>query len=165
MKLISSLSDLKDTLCPSCHKKGKIVGRETPESLLNADQKGNVTQDHYMFCQTPDCNVAYYSEQPDHKFLQEHLTVPVTVKDSGLGVPVCYCFHITRQKILSDIQANGVTNSFEEISRKIKEGLCACETMNPQGTCCLGNVSKWIKEAKSMATAPPAVAKRAGQKG
>ena len=144
----SVTTELKDALCPSCQKKGRLVGRETSDSLLSAEYKAKVAQSSYMFCQTPDCDVVYYSENPDHRFLKAHLKVPVTAKDLGLGVPVCYCFNVTRQKVLDDLQSTGTTNVYGDISQKIKEGLCACETMNPQGNCCLGNVAKWIKQAK-----------------
>lgn len=143
----STKIELKDTVCPFCQKKGHIVKRETPDSLLKAEHSAKVTEPYYMFCQTPDCEVVYYSQTPEHKFLKADLKVPVTIKDSGLGVPVCYCFNVTRESVLNDFREIGHTKVFESISQKVKDGLCSCETMNPQGNCCLGNVKNWIKEA------------------
>lgn len=149
-----TVRELKDTLCPSCNKKGKIVERVTLDALLNSDQKKNIIQDQYLFCQTTNCEVVYYSQKAEHKFLQSHLTVPVTAKDFALNVPICYCFNVTRQNVLDEIIETGKTSTFEQISQKVKAGLCNCETKNPQGTCCLGNVSKWIKEANAIAATP-----------
>ena len=137
-------TERKGAVCPSCRKKGKSVGRETIESVLRPERKENITPSGYLFCETPDCAVVYYSVDSDHTFLQSELAVPVTVKDPGLGVPVCYCFAITRQRILDEIRATGSTASFEEISAKVKQKLCACELKNPEGSCCLGKVSRWI---------------------
>ncbi len=76
------------------------------------------------------------------------MKVKATVKDNGLDVHVCYCFDYTRQSILDEINKTGDTRALEDIKAKMKSPGCFCETSNPQGGCCLGNVTAWIKEAK-----------------
>jgi copper chaperone CopZ len=43
----------------------------------------------------------------------------------------------------------GRTTIPDRIKEKIQQGFCRCETMNPQGSCCLGNVNKAVREVRS----------------
>jgi hypothetical protein len=55
-------------------------------------------------------------------------------------VPVCYCF----QHTLGSIQAATIDQRqaiLEDIKAGIKAEQCVCDLRNPQGACCLGNVS------------------------
>jgi len=60
---------------------------------------------------------------------------------------LCYCFNFTKQDIVDEIKSTGQTTIPDYIRKKIKEGACECETLNPKGTCCLGDISKAVKEA------------------
>ena len=140
-------------LCPICGQKGVKVNIETPKALLNdccvSKIKDNVD---YKWCKTPDCEISYYSSNSDHFFKTDELKVRATVKDDSLDVHVCYCFNYTRLSILNEINATGDTKALEIIKTKMKDPGCFCETSNPEGNCCLGNVTKWIKLAKSLET-------------
>lgn len=136
--------------CPKCDDKGVVVEFITPQTLLEDIHKellrGNCV---YKFCKNPKCNVAYFTEDSLHFFTKENLIVKATLKDKGLDVKVCYCFGHTRQSILSELQLSGDTNVLEDVKSKMKDPGCFCEKSNPQGGCCLVNVSSWIKEAKT----------------
>ncbi|MCI0460162.1 MAG: copper ion binding protein, partial [Gemmataceae bacterium] len=43
----------------------------------------------------------------------------------------------------------------DRIKQKVQQGYCQCETMNPQGTCCLGNVNRAVKEARAKLASRP----------
>jgi hypothetical protein len=64
-------------------------------------------------------------------------------------VPVCYCFDITAADLRKDIATTGGTGIPEMITAEVKAGHCACQVKNPQGSCCLGNVSKALKRIQS----------------
>ena len=72
------------------------------------------------------------------------LKVPVFQKDSGMDVPICYCFDWTRERILQTVKHGG--KPLEEIKANVQAGHCGCEVNNPQGVCCIGNVAEFIRQ-------------------
>lgn len=136
--------------CPKCSNEGVVVKLITPQTLLEDVHKKHIrTNSIYKFCKNSNCEVVYFSDDPSHLFTKEDLTVKTTLKDKGLDVKVCYCFGHTRQSILTELQTFGETKVLEDVKSKMKDPGCFCERSNPQGGCCLGNVTSWIKEAKT----------------
>lgn len=135
--------------CPTCQAKGKKVGLITLFQLIKRPfQKEINRSSQYYFCSSKECEVVYFSNQNnDFLFKKEHLIVKVGQKEST-PKQVCYCFDYTHQDILEEVQKTGKSTATQIITQNIKEGLCACEMRNPQGSCCLGNV----KEAENQAT-------------
>lgn len=71
---------------------------------------------------------------------------PVTIKDAGDDVNVCYCFGFKRGDLRRDLEGNGSKDIPQRISRGIQESRCDCERENPKGACRLGNAATIIKE-------------------
>lgn len=137
--------------CPKCNNKGVKVKLVTPQSLLKDCCKSKInTELVYNFCKNIECDIAYYSNDPDNLFTKDELKVKATLKDKGLDVHVCYCFDHTRQSVLDEIKESGVSTVIEDIKAKMKDPGCFCETSNPQGGCCLANNIAWVKEAKGI---------------
>lgn len=136
--------------CPRCGRTGKPVGLVTLESLLNPAMKTRLlTDESYCFCASPACSAAYFSVSGALVVAQEDVTVPIWQKHPAAAeVPVCYCFGHTPGRIRDEIVASGTSDVVATITAKVKAGLCACETSNPQGSCCLGNVNMVVKQAK-----------------
>lgn len=135
--------------CPLCGQEGTAVKALTLMSLLKTELLKLVSESKtYRYCKTRNCHIAYFSSE--EVFKVDDLKVKATHKDDGLDVPVCYCFDYSRERILSDLKANGNTDALNEIKAKMKDPGCFCEKSNPQGSCCLGNVSSWIKEAENL---------------
>ncbi|MBI2166942.1 MAG: copper chaperone Copz family protein [Candidatus Omnitrophica bacterium] len=141
-------------ICPECGKPGKPVQWMTLENLLNEPSK--IAGGPYRFCATADCPVVYFrgqvlaeeGEGPDPcPFHKDDLKVRVGIKEKEDPVPLCYCFGWDRLKIWGEIKRTGKSTAVESITKKVKAGECFCERSNPQGTCCLGNISKAVKEA------------------
>lgn len=124
--------------CPVCGDAGRKVSAVT----LNGHLPGPLRAafgDEATFCLNPTCGVVYCN--PAGMIARKEQTVlPVTIKDEGDDVPVCYCFGFTR----SDLR-EGQTAIPDLIRKGIDEGRCDCERMNPQGACCLGNVARAIR--------------------
>lgn len=136
--------------CPICNKKGKKVKLITLFQLIkHSFQKEINRSSQYYFCDSKACEIVYFSNQKeDFLFKKEHLIVKVGQKENTPR-QVCYCFDYTDQDILEEIQKTGKSTAVQIITQNIKEGLCACEMRNPQGSCCLGNVreaEKWAYE-------------------
>lgn len=140
---ISELSD-SDT-CPACMVVGKKVKLLTMKSMLKPSTLAylNAELAHY-FCATNNCDVVYY-DTDKKTYLSSEIKVPVHQKDASLMIPVCYCFDWTKEKIKQSVEKGLTSLPVEHIRNNIKENRCGCEVNNPQGSCCLGNVTKFIK--------------------
>lgn len=153
--------------CPSCGKKAKRVSPVTLGALLKdkfaepftadgqscCDSNGEgckpVTGDTgWRFCDSPDCDVVYFSEAGDTTFTKSQLKVAVGVKETTGERPLCYCFGHSVASIKDELRTKGHSNALEDIRAKMKDPGCRCETENPSGACCLGSVTKGIQIAQ-----------------
>lgn len=153
--------------CPSCDKKAKRVSPVTLRALLNdqfateigsgnyscCDSNGEgctpITEDTgWRFCDSTDCDVLYFSEEGDTSFTKSQLKVPVGVKETSGERPLCYCFGHSVGSIKEELRTKGHSDALEDIRAKMKDPGCHCETSNPSGSCCLGNVTKGVQIAQ-----------------
>ena len=54
-----------------------------------------------------------------------------------------------RGDLRRDLRDKGETDIPDSIKKEIKAGRCDCERKNPSGACCLGNVTKAIKQIRA----------------
>ncbi len=135
--------------CPSCGALGKLVKRITLGALLKAEHRPRIPiQEEFCFCRTSNCDVVYFLPG-QALFRKEDLAVKVGLKEpDDLTAPVCYCFGWTPRKIRSEIHQTGRSTAVDQIKAQVKAGNCYCEVTNPQGSCCLGNVTAAVQGAK-----------------
>lgn len=131
------------TTCPECGEPGHRVERITLKALLRAEALMRLSEAAYRFCPTAACDVVYFASES--VFRREDLTVPVFQKEPPGERTVCYCFDETESDLRREIGRAGSSTAAERITALVKADRCACEVRNPQGTCCLGNVSKVVK--------------------
>jgi len=146
--------DQLNEACPGCGANGKKVKAITIESQLTEEAKDSLDGfEGFRFCGTPDCQVAYY-RPADSSVVEKQLTrFPIFQKEDLPERPVCYCFEHSVQEIRDEVNATGDTKVIQEIKDSCKRGMDDCARNNPQGSCCLGNVAKVVKEAKGLAVA------------
>lgn len=129
--------------CPICTKQGRKVGKETLDRHL-----APVLRDRFGaeagFCPNPACEVVYFDGAATAR--KGETIQAVTQKDPGDEVLVCYCFGHKRGDLRRDLAQMGATDIPDRIKQGIKAERCDCARMNPQGACCLGNVSSEISE-------------------
>jgi len=131
--------------CPSCHQKAKGVLGKTFEALVIDETKAKfLCFDGFYYCKTPNCTTIYFRDETI--LTQEDIKVVVGLKDGAIPATVCYCFDWTKEKIKSELEATGATIALEDIKIKMENPGCSCEILNPSGGCCLGDVSKAIKD-------------------
>ena len=134
-----------EAFCPECKQKGKVVQGQTVKALLSVSLR--LIQDtEYYFCRTRSCPVVYYSADGKSTFTTLQLRERVYQKEpSADDVYVCYCFKHTVAEI-----RNASPESSDSIIKDINTGIqtnqCACDLRNPQGSCCLGNVRRLMKQ-------------------
>ncbi len=157
--------------CPSCGGKGKRVSSVTLRALLREEYRDEVTgagmadccesesaegsccapaaqNTGWRFCPSPRCDVVYFSEDSGAVFTKVQLRVPVGVKETSGDRPLCYCFGHSIASIKEELRAKGRSDAPEDIRTKMKDPGCRCESENPSGSCCLGNVAEGIKTAQ-----------------
>jgi len=131
--------------CPSCKVKGKKLKIITLKSMLKPLVLDSLNPDLvHFFCATEDCGVVYFDE---HKktFSTSEIKVPVYQKEDSLTVPICYCFEWTRDKINKYVEDGLSSKPLDHIRQNVKANRCGCDVNNPQGSCCMGNITKYIK--------------------
>ena len=129
--------------CPECGERGRSVDRITLKALLRPRALMEITASAYLFCPTATCEVVYFA--PSSIFRRQDVVVPVFQKEPEGGRTVCYCFAITESDLRREIDQAGTSTAAERITALVKADRCACEVKNPQGTCCLGNVTTVVK--------------------
>lgn len=131
--------------CPACSQVGKPVSSVTLHSLLVSEALlGLSDESEFRFCASKTCPVVYFGND-GQTFEAGSLRVPVWQKTDDPTVPVCYCFGWSEARIRQEHLQTGKTTAITSISALVKAGECACEVNNPQGSCCLGNVSQVVK--------------------
>ena len=146
-------------LCPACGEKGREVKPITVLSLLTDEAKTRLSHtDGFRFCSTPTCKVSYFHPETGERFQLQDVRVRIGQKESEPPRPICYCFNYTIEEIEAEVVQEGTSKIPGMIGGKCAQGLNRCEESNPQGSCCLGNARKAVKEAQ--AKYPAAVAGR-----
>ncbi len=141
--------------CPRDGSKGEEVKSLTVRAHLKKEYKSLVRDEaFYRFCASPNCDVVYFDET-GWTAPKEYLAVRVGMKEKEDPIPVCYCYGYSREDIRREVQAAGTTTIPRKIRAKVKAGRCQCETKNPSGSCCLGEVAKATKEAQAELSRKP----------
>ncbi len=138
-------TEISAARCQDCEGQSRPVSRKTVLLMLKPHLLEQAMTGTYSFCAAPDCRVVYFEEQGSQRFTTDDLRVPVGVKASEGPIPLCYCFGFDESHIRDEISRTGTTTVSSRIAALIREGLCACESRNPAGVCCLGEVNKATK--------------------
>jgi hypothetical protein len=69
---------------------------------------------------------------------------PGPPRDAGERL-VCYCFDESEASIRAELREHGRSGAVERIRAHIAARRCACETRNPRGVCCLGDLIAVVK--------------------
>ncbi len=133
--------------CPLCGMLAKGVLAKTLEHMMTPQAKLRLScLEGFYYCTAPFCEVIYFRDA--EILTQKELEVTVGLKEGASPATVCYCFDWTKKKIQSELDTRGNTTALEDIKAKMQDPGCSCEILNPSGGCCLGDVSKVIKELK-----------------
>ena len=133
--------------CPLCGMLAKGVLAKTVEHMLTPQAKLRLScLEGFYYCTTSFCEVIYFRDA--EILTQKELEVTVGLKEGASPATVCYCFDWTKEKIKAELDVTGETKALEDIKAKMQDPGCSCEILNPSGGCCLGDVSKVIKELK-----------------
>ena len=118
--------------CPVCNGIGQKVRQVTVEHQLKPDVE--IGQEQYYLCRTPDCEVAYYSEDGKITINQDQLVNKIWFKNVPPPVPICYCANVTEEEILHHVAVAQCCSTLDDIKRHTGANTgCECLTKNPAG--------------------------------
>lgn len=141
--------------CPDCAagpspRRGPKVPAATLRSLLTEAAKVRLTDaEGFRFCPSPTCETVYWKPENGDRFTKADLRVRVGSKETTPPRPVCYCFGFSVEDVERQVRESGASSIPDEITDKVRRGLCHCEDANPKGTCCLGDVRALLKTTRS----------------
>lgn len=139
-----------DMACPCGGFSGRQVSLATVAALVRDDEAVPLEGGGWYFCKEPECDVVYFSD--DGRLIDKaSLKTRVGVKENEAPRPVCYCFGHTVESIREEIERTGRSSVVAEVAAKVKAGDCACETLNPEGICCLADLGRAVNEATAQA--------------
>lgn len=134
------------TRCPGDGRPGRRVSLVTVRALVRDNQGTQLEGHEWYFCGEPDCEVVYFSN--DGRLIHKAaLKVRVGVKEKDAPRPVCYCFGHTVESIREEIDRTGRSTVVDSVAAKVRAGDCWCESRNPEGVCCLGELARTVKRA------------------
>ena len=132
--------------CPVNGARCKQVDMLTVKSLVRQLPLG-MPQTQYYFCEAPGCDAVYFPlDAQAPLFRCGDLIVRVGTKETADPISVCYCFGFTRKDIQREVLETGRSTILGRIKKEVKAGNCACEMKNPSGKCCLGDVTRTVKD-------------------
>lgn len=132
--------------CPINGARSKQVDMLTVRSLVRHLPLG-MPGTQYYFCEARDCDVVYFASDAQAPiFRRGDLLVRVSAKEESDPTQVCYCFGFTRKDIENEIAETGRSTVADRITTEVKAGNCACEVKNPSGKCCLGDVTRAVRD-------------------
>ncbi len=135
--------------CPNCGQKGKLVQGQTVKALLSSSLR-QLQDINYYFCPTQSCPVVYFSSDSTSIVTTSQLRERVYQKEpTADDVLVCYCFKYAVADIRNATQETR-NSILKDINAGIQANQCACDIRNPQGSCCLGNVRRLMKQSETI---------------
>jgi len=122
--------------CPKCSERGLLVRNLTVRSLLKPESKNRFSDIAFYLCMSTDCEVSYYSKEPNEIFTTKDVKVPIWFKKDADPKYACYCNKITDEEAFNAVKETGLSEMSEVIEFLREKVKCACVAMNPSGQCC-----------------------------
>lgn len=137
------------TKCGACASVSRFVKKQTMLLMLKPELIEQIGDGQYYFCASPDCEIVYFPETEGICFYKNALRVRVGVKEQQDPKTLCYCFGFDESDFRDEIKSTGQTTISARIVKMVRAGMCACDTRNPSGACCLGEITKTVKRLQT----------------
>ncbi len=134
-------------LCPQCQQPGKAVSLLTLKHQVKPPHLMFVEEGPFAFCRSRECLVVYFNATGGALTLNDVRQRP-TAK-GGENPQLCYCFGFDTEMVRAEIAATGDCTIPQRIAAEMKADRCACEMRNPQGSCCMANITAAVKKERS----------------
>ncbi len=119
--------------CPACDQSSLPVSRQTMLHQVQFPDNQSLPEGDYGFCSNKDCTAGYFSSSIVIPKIQLR-----TFQSEQIAM-LCHCFDIS-ESVYRTALSNGTSKAMKAfVVQQTKEGLCACESRNPSGRCCLAS--------------------------
>lgn len=140
---------MKTTLiCPRCGQSGQPVPPRTIKHQVRPEFLTAVEDGPFSFCRSAPCDAVYFNGR-GLVLTKADVRQRLGLKETEDPVPICYCFGFTERMVMEELRTTGDCTIPQRIAAEVKAGNCACEIRNPQGSCCLGNVTAAVKRLRA----------------
>jgi hypothetical protein len=134
--------------CPQCGQSGRAIDTQTVKAMLAVSLHA-IRPIPYYFCPTERCAVVYFTQDGEQSFGEEEVRERVYQKHPHNDeVLICYCFGHSVGSIREEWRQTGQSTVVETVTVGTQTGQCACDLRNPQSTCCLGNLRRFVEQMK-----------------
>ncbi len=130
----------KRVTCTVCGQTCLLVNRQTMLHQVQFPENQSISEGDYAFCANLDCHVAYFSG--DIMIQKETLRVFQADEPAML----CYCFDVSRSTYRKALQSHTSETIKAFVVKQTKAKVCACESRNPSGRCCLTDFKRMEDE-------------------
>jgi len=130
--------------CPRCGTLGTAVGAGPLDTHIRPASRDKL-QDAAWFCGFTNCDVAYFNLFESVVLLEE-LNAPIYPFD--FDAPLCPCFGFTRADVEADADEETPTR-IRALLAKSKSDAAHCQTLAPDGQCCMAVVQKLYMKLRS----------------
>jgi len=121
--------------CPECDENGFAVNQKTIFHHIKQPWLSRLGGGAYFFCRNASCGVVYFSANAK-TINKKDLRTQIGIKEQNDGALICFCFGVNKAEAATDKSAK------EFVVAQTKRAVCACETANPSGRCCLKDFPK-----------------------
>lgn len=134
----NSSARARSSPCPSCGAVGSSVPAGTVEALRS--DATELPTDRWRACANITCPAVWYGEETGKVLDTQACRVRVTAKETAPDRPVCYCFGFSAEAVIARAGTSEPVSA--EVREACRRGEDRCETTNPRGTCCLGELRR-----------------------
>jgi len=128
------------TVCPECGWNCFPVSRQTLLHQVQFSDNQCIAKGDYAFCANSDCNTGYFSTS------DTILKSSLRAFQPGQQAMLCHCFDISESAYRTAL-ADGTAEAMKGfVVQQTKDKLCACESRNLSGRCCLAGFRLLEKE-------------------
>jgi bacterioferritin-associated ferredoxin len=130
--------------CPLCKNEGLEVEKITVANHAK-ESCWPLGEENYSFCESPDCEVIYFTGSGSRTLKKGDVKTRVTFKEKSSPRPLCYCKQVTEEDVVRAID-NGA-KTFEQVRQATNIGGGGhCKITNPAGRCCSRNYKPFIEK-------------------
>ncbi len=127
----------KKEVCPQCNAEQNITSYQTVLHHLKTPYVQQLDEQRgYYFCRNTNCDTVYFDTE-NKVFGKEDVRMEIGQKSNLDTRQICYCFDVTFDKVVLEIEEKGFSEIKEFVKSQTKAKNCACEIRNPAGRCCL----------------------------
>lgn len=130
--------------CPRCGTLGVPVHEGPLDTYIPTDLRSKM-HGAAWFCNYAHCDIAYFNLF-ESVIEVDQLTLPIYPYD--LDAPICACFHFTYEDVEADVR-EGPPTRIRQLLAKSESPDAHCETLSPDGRCCLPKVQKLFMKLRS----------------